>query len=80
VAFTGADLTAEGLMTHVRSELALHRWDLIGDDAVGRGLLAQPELLAHGRWVLTNMPTLEESRGRVDDDRGSLLVLWGRRS
>lgn len=79
VAFTGAHLTAMQLMTHVRSELALHRWDLIGDDEVGRELLAQPDLLAHGRWVLERMPSLAEAKRRPADDRNDLLVLWGRR-
>lgn len=79
VAFTGAELTATQLMTHVRSELALHRWDLIGDDDVGRSLLAQPDLLAHGRSVLGQMLSLAEARNRPADDQGDLLVLWGRR-
>ena len=79
VAFTRADLTATQLMTHVRSELALHRWDLVGDDDIGRGFLAEPALLEHGRWVLSHMPDLEEARHRPADDHGDLLVLWGRR-
>lgn len=79
VAFTGADLTATQLMTHVRSEVTLHRWDLVGDDPTGATLLAQPDLLAHGRWVLEHMPTLTESRHRPADDHDELLVLWGRR-
>jgi len=79
VAFTGAELTATQLMTHLRSELALHPWDLVGDDDLGRGLLAQPDLLAHGRWVLQQMPSLAEARHRPADDRNDLLVLWGRR-
>jgi uncharacterized protein (TIGR03083 family) len=78
VPFTGWDMTAEQLRTHARSELALHRWDLVGDDEIGAGLLAQPDLLAHGRAALASMPTLAEARRvpRPDDD---LLALWGRR-
>lgn len=57
----------------------LHRWDLIGDDEVGRDLLAQPDLLGHGRWVLEHMPSLAEARARPADDKSDLLVLWGRR-
>ena len=79
VTFTGAELTATQLMTHVRSELAVHRWDLIGDDDVGRALLAQPDLLEHGRFVLGQMLSLAEARNRPADDQGDLLVLWGRR-
>jgi hypothetical protein len=36
-----------GFATHLRSEDALHRWDLVGDDDVSADLLAQEELLRH---------------------------------
>jgi hypothetical protein len=78
VPFTGWDMTVEQLRTHARSELALHRWDLVGDDEVGAGLLAQPDLLAHGRVALASMPTLAEAR-RVPQPDDDLLALWGRR-
>lgn len=80
VPFTGVDLTAMQLMTHVRSELALHRWDLVGDDDVSASLLAQADLLAHGRWVLRRMSSLAEAKRAPLDDGGDLLELWGRRS
>ena len=78
VAFTGWAMTADQLRLHARSELALHRRDLVGDDDTGNHLLAQPELIAHGRSVLVHMPTLHEARRtpRPDDD---LLTMWGRR-
>jgi len=79
IALTGADLTATQLMTHVRSELVLHRWDLIGDNDLGTSLLAQPDLLVHGRWVLKHMPSLAEARRRDDGAHNDLLALWGRR-
>jgi len=78
VAFTGWEMTATQLMTHVRSELALHRWDLVGDDAVGDALLAQPVLLAHARLALARMPTLAEAR-RAPVEGDDLLARWGRR-
>lgn len=80
VAFTGAELTANQLMTHIRSELTVHRWDLLGDDPTSAALLAQPDLLTHGRLVLTHMPTLAEAHHRPTHDRDDLLVLWGRRA
>jgi uncharacterized protein (TIGR03083 family) len=78
VPFTGWAMTDGQLRTHARSELVLHRWDLVGDDEQGARLLAQPELLRHGRTALAEMPTLAEARRtpRPDDD---LLALWGRR-
>ena len=79
VAFTGAELTADRLTTHIRSEAAIHRWDLVGDDPISAELLAQRDLIEHGRWALDQMPSLSESARRPVDDRDALLVLWGRR-
>jgi len=61
VEFTGARLTGDDMRTHSRSELAVHRWDIVGDDDIGRQLLAQPDLTAHAVKVLTTMTTLQES-------------------
>lgn len=61
VAFTGTVMTAAQLTTHARSEAALHRWDLVGDDDVSDQLLGQPELTRHGVYVLDAMPVLAES-------------------
>ena len=55
VAFSGRRLTAAELSMHGRSEAALHRWDLAGDDDTSRELLAQPELTAHAVAVLNSM-------------------------
>ena len=77
VPFTGWAMSGNQLRTHARSELVLHRWDLVGEDDTGAILLAQPDLLEHGRVALASMPTLQEARRtpRRDDD---LLALWGR--
>ncbi len=40
------------LVLHMRQEFALHRWDLVGDDDQGDGILARPELLAHSVRML----------------------------
>lgn len=61
IEFTGAKLTGRDLRMHSRSELALHRWDLDGADAIGERLLAQPELTAHAITVLSTMTSLQES-------------------
>jgi uncharacterized protein (TIGR03083 family) len=45
--WTGRTVAVKGFPTHMRSESALHRWDIVGDDATSWELLAQPELLAH---------------------------------
>ncbi len=52
IPFATTRFTAAQLATHQRSEAALHRWDLVGTDAIGDSLLAQPELTQHGVNVL----------------------------
>ncbi len=59
--FTGTSLSSERISTHSRSEAAIHRWDIAGDDATSAELLAQPELTAHAVSVLNAMPILLES-------------------
>ena len=61
VAFTGTTMTATQFQTHARSEAALHRWDLVGDDSVCDQLLSQPDLTRHAVNVLNAMPVLDES-------------------
>jgi uncharacterized protein (TIGR03083 family) len=45
--WTNRMVAVSGFPTHMRSENALHRWDLVGDDETSHALLAQQELLAH---------------------------------
>ncbi|HZA88461.1 MAG TPA: maleylpyruvate isomerase N-terminal domain-containing protein [Acidimicrobiales bacterium] len=61
VAFTGTTMTATQFQKHARSEAALHRWDLVGDDSVCDQLLSQPDLTRHAVNVLNAMPVLDES-------------------
>jgi uncharacterized protein (TIGR03083 family) len=64
--FTGTTLTAAQISIHSRSEAAIHRWDIAGEDAVSASLLSQPELTAHAVTVLNAMPVLlESSRERM---------------
>ena len=55
VAFSGRRVDAAEIALHGRSEAALHRWDLAGDDDVSRELLSQPELTGHALGVLNEM-------------------------
>jgi uncharacterized protein (TIGR03083 family) len=59
--FTGTGLTAAQIVTHSRSEAAVHRWDISGSDDVSDELLAQPELTRHAVAVLNSMTVLNES-------------------
>ncbi len=47
VMFTGRLLTVDQVITHVRSELVLHRWDITGGDDIDEHALADPALVAH---------------------------------
>jgi uncharacterized protein (TIGR03083 family) len=61
ITFTGTRMSAQELETHSRSEVSLHRWDLVGDDDISTALLGDPELTVHAIKVLNRMPTLNES-------------------
>jgi hypothetical protein len=61
IRFTGTSLTVDELEMHSRSEAAIHRWDIVGDDDVASVHLAQPELTAHTVKVLDAMRVLNES-------------------
>ena len=52
VPWTGRQMVVGSFVTHLRSELALHRWDLVGDDETSRRLLDQPEITDHAVAVL----------------------------
>lgn len=60
IPFTGWEMTASDFATHVRSELALHRWDLVGSDETGTELLSVPELTAHAVRSLNNFGAIGE--------------------
>ncbi|CAN5652071.1 hypothetical protein BH10ACT2_BH10ACT2_02500 [soil metagenome] len=58
--FTGWTMSADTLALHVRSELAIHRWDLVGSDPVSCELLAQPELTSHAVRALHHFDVINE--------------------
>jgi hypothetical protein len=59
--WTNRTVAVSGFPTHMRSEDALHRWDLMGDDDVSHALLGQQDLLVHAVSFI-GQPLL--SRGR----------------
>lgn len=52
VPWTGRQMMVKAFLTHLRSEFAIHRFDLIGDDDISKELLAQPDLTNHAVTVL----------------------------
>jgi uncharacterized protein (TIGR03083 family) len=61
--WTGREMPSQMFLSHLRNELALHRWDLVGDDVVGRTVLSDPALTQHTVAALAG-PLLAQS-GRV---------------
>ena len=45
--WTGRTVPIAGFPTELRSEDAIHRWDLVGDDAISHELLSQHDLFIH---------------------------------
>lgn len=54
VAGIGWGMPIRDVVLHMRQEFAVHRWDLVGDDAAGDELLGQPELLDHSVRILAD--------------------------
>jgi uncharacterized protein (TIGR03083 family) len=72
--FTGWAMDADTLAIHVRSELAIHRWDIAGSDSTSIDLLSQPELTAHAVRALNNFGFINES-GAARTRRSSVNAL-----
>lgn len=73
----GWGLNVHHLALHMRQEYAIHRWDFIGDDALGDELLALPELLEHSvskldQWLLARgLQNSDTSVASRDEQTGS---------
>ena len=61
--WTGRQVHAAGFLKHSRSECAVHRWDIVGDDAVSAVLLSQQDLFEHVITFLGALPMT--ARGRA---------------
>ncbi|MDT5274770.1 MAG: hypothetical protein QOG95_1702 [Mycobacterium sp.] len=59
--FTGRIFTVADLTKHMRSESALHRWDIVGDDDLSDQLLTQTDLTRYAVDLLNTMPSLYEA-------------------
>jgi mycothiol maleylpyruvate isomerase-like protein len=60
--YTGWTMTASRMRAHSHSEAVLHRWDLVGDDAVSRMFLSEPGLTSHAMVAFAAIPALDEAR------------------
>ncbi len=52
VADVGWGLPVAELVTHMRQEFAIHRWDLVGDDELGAAILGRHDLIDHSVRLL----------------------------
>ncbi|WP_445170075.1 maleylpyruvate isomerase N-terminal domain-containing protein [Mycolicibacterium sp. Dal123E01] len=76
--FNGAAFTAAQMTVHRDGELALHRWDLLGDDAIGEELMSDPAFTRHAVFLLNALPMLTEApvnRVAGTDLRATTVVL-----
>jgi len=64
IPWTGRQMAVAKFGPHLRSEFAIHRWDIAGDDQTSVDLLGQPELTGHAVGVLGEILT---RRGRQRD-------------
>jgi uncharacterized protein (TIGR03083 family) len=62
ILYTGWAMTAQRLRMHSHSEAVLHRWDLVGDDAISTRLLSDPAMVTHALAVFDALPALAESQ------------------
>lgn len=65
LAWTGRQMPLDAFLTHLRSECAIHRWDLLGDDDTSWELLGQFELLEHAFTAIGAGPMT--ARGVAED-------------
>jgi len=54
--WTGRQMRVDAFLTHLRSECALHRWDLAGDDEISFDLLASFDLFKHAVTAIGSGP------------------------
>ncbi len=83
VEFTGATLSVNQVVAHVRSELVLHRFDLTGGDRIDRVALSDPALAKHARTVVAGMDAgvLPPTSSQVGTEPLlRTLQIWGRRA
>jgi len=71
--WTNRTVKVSGFPTHMRSEDALHRWDLAGDDDTSNELLGQHELLVHAVTFI-GQPLLRRGRHQL----GAMKPFLGR--
>ncbi|OPX05574.1 maleylpyruvate isomerase N-terminal domain-containing protein [Mycobacterium sp. AT1] len=58
--FFGHPFTAEEMTRHLDSELAIHRWDFMGDDEISEQQLSNPAFTRHAVFLLNALPMLAE--------------------
>ncbi|HTT86151.1 MAG TPA: maleylpyruvate isomerase N-terminal domain-containing protein, partial [Acidimicrobiales bacterium] len=68
VSWTGRKMKVAWFAEHMREELILHRWDIVGDDEVSTRLLSQPWVTEHA-VVAVGPPLLRRGLSRLPAGR-----------
>jgi uncharacterized protein (TIGR03083 family) len=81
LAWTGRRMRVASFPTHLRSECALHRWDLLGDDETSADLLGDNDLLEHAVTAIGAGPLLARGveAGAADGPETTARVRTGGR-
>lgn len=77
VPWTGRQMVVATFVTHLRSEFALHRFDLVGEDLTSTSLLSQPELTDHAVDVLGRALLARGAAGSALADFRAVLAAPG---
>jgi hypothetical protein len=68
VPWTGRTMKVRWFGEHMREELVLHRWDVVGDDPAGTAALAEPWVTEHSVFAV-GRPLLRRGLDALGDDR-----------
>lgn len=75
-------MRVDAFLTHLRSECAVHRWDIASDDDASRRLLGQFDLFKHAVTAIGSRPMTARgvAAGAAEGPplAARLLLLWGR--
>jgi hypothetical protein len=70
IPWTGRQMAVAKFIPHMRNEHALHRWDVVGDDAVSPNLLSELSLVQHSVGVLGAILLVAGRQHDPDPDTG----------
>jgi hypothetical protein len=70
--WTGRWMRVDAFLSHLRSECAIHRWDMYGDDETSMRLLRQYDLFKHAVTAIGPRPLCARGIGRYGSELSGL--------